>query len=121
MKQVGINNQMNPQMHPQINPQMSPQMNPQMNPQMIGRMNPGGMNPNVMNVGGINTGINPAMGMPIVQTQMGGPNVLNNQIMPGINQPNILPNQMSAAGAYTRLTILHSQIIKLNMKGSELK
>lgn len=129
--QVGINNQMNPnQMNPQMmgrmNPatmnavmspgmtSMNPGMNPGMNPAMNPAMNPGinpsmnpGMNPGQMNSSQI---INQLVGNPNVSgmpggpqpTQMGGPNVLPNQNMPQMSQPNI-PNQMAVSGQFIRI------------------
>lgn len=93
---------------------MNAQINPnQMNPQMMARMNPGAMNAS-MNPA-MNAGINPnqinsgqmlnqlsgnpgASGIPVQQQQMGGPNIMPNHNMTGMNQPNMAPNQMNAAG-----------------------
>lgn len=100
-----------------------------MNPQMMGRMNPAvmnaGMNP------GMNPGMSPAMnsGMnsgqmmnqivgnaPVMPggpqaPQMGGPNVLPNQNMPPMSQPNI-PNQMNAAGLYAHYRLPYSDCLR---------
>lgn len=99
---------------------MNPQMNPnQMNPQMMGRMNPVGMNagmnpvmnpamnPNQINSGQMlnQMGGNPGAGMPVAQQQMGGPNIMPNHNMAGMNQPNMAPNQMNAAGLLKQILL----------------
>lgn len=114
-----MNNQMNPnqmnsnQMNPNqmnANQMNSNSMNPNQMSQLLGRINPTGMNthqvgsmPNQM--GQMNQMTpTPAGGMSGPQPQI-GPNILPNQNIGAMNQPNLAQNQMNPSGLFLSILI----------------